>query len=301
MKTSIFDSESEKRIYNRLKTVWSKYVDIFPQIPVRNVIEYNDLIKFGNNDKKTEFLLKTSFDFVVCELNNGKPILIIEFDGLSGGFSNEGKFYITHTDIIDQHRELKMSTKLKLCEYFNIPMVVVSYNESNLLSESGDWISILDVIIGDAIEKVRHFGESDNHLKILTEAFDYGGKESAEMALLEVEIMSELNNPIKRKIRDITSKFPRWPSQIVFPREEDNYLIGDFYFMCGFKMVDDKINIKKMMEFQLKMRKVGVLETDLISIFNTIGEYCMARKIEKELGTDSEKWKKALESAYWST
>ncbi len=51
MKKSIFDSESEKKIFKRLKTFWSKYVDVFPQIPVKNIVEYNEIKRFDKNPK----------------------------------------------------------------------------------------------------------------------------------------------------------------------------------------------------------------------------------------------------------
>lgn len=92
MNRSIFDSASERKIFNRLKTYWNQYVDVFTQIPVKSVIGYNEVVKFSNSEKALDFLLKTSFDFVICELGTGIPILVIEFDGLSGGFSTDGFF-----------------------------------------------------------------------------------------------------------------------------------------------------------------------------------------------------------------
>lgn len=300
MTKSIFDSKSERTIFKRLKTFWSKYVDVFPQIPVRNVIEYQELKKFDKNPKVTDFLLKTSFDFVVCELETGNPILVIEFDGLSGGFSQDGKFFIESVPDNDQYRKLKMDTKLRVCSEFRIPMIVVSYNESNLLSESGDWISILDAIIGDAIEKRAHEKNYSKYIEMLTEAYEFGGQESAELATIEIEMINERYNPIKRKIREITNKFPRWPTQIVFPQEEGNWLVGKFKLTSGFKTEGKDFYQKVMMEIELKIRKVGVFESDNIFLFNTIGEYCLARKVEKELGSDSKKWTELNRKTEWT-
>jgi hypothetical protein len=179
MKKSIFDSNSEKNIFKRLKTLWSKYVDVFPQIPVKNIVDYNEIGTFDKNPKVRDFLLKTSFDFVVCELDTGIPILIIEFDGLSGGFSRAGSFFIGKELEYDKHRKLKLDAKLRLCEQFQIPAIVLSYEETNLLSESGDWITILDVIIADAIEKKYHEKNYADYVKILSEAYEFGGKEAA--------------------------------------------------------------------------------------------------------------------------
>jgi len=300
MKKSIFDSKSEKEIFKRLKTLWSQYVDVFPQIPVRNVISYSELEKFDNNPKVKDYLLKTSFDFVVCELDTGIPILIIEFDGLSGGFSREGIFYLDNEPEYDQYRKLKMNTKLRLCSQFQIPMVVLSYEECNLLTDSGDYITILDVIIGDAVEKSYNQKNSKKYLKMISEAYEIGGKEAAEMAELEIDTINEMYNPIKRKIRKITEKFPRWPMQIVFPKEEDGYLQGSFSLKLGLKKIENSFHSKKLLEFNFKMRNVGVFDNDGIFLFNTIGEYCLARKVERELGFDGKKWQIRYDEAKWS-
>lgn len=297
---SIFDSKSEKTIFKRLKTLWSKYVDVFPQIPVRNIVDYNELVKFDKNPKVKDFLLKTSFDFVVCELDTGIPILIIEFDGLSGGFSREGIFYLETKPKQDEYRKLKMDTKLRLCSQFQIPMIVLSYEECNLLTESNDWITILDVIIGDAIEKSYHEKNYSQYLKMLSEAYKFGGKEAAEMATIEIDTINELHNPIKRKIRDITKKFPRWPMQIVFPQEEDGYLKGTFSLKLGLKTIENSFYSKKLLEFDFKMRNIGVFDSDGLFLFNTIGEYCLARKAEKELGFDGKEWQFRYDKAEWS-
>lgn len=46
-----------------------------------------------------------------------------------------------------------MRSKLKACQLFNIPAVIVSYEESKILDESKNMVNILDVIIADVIEK----------------------------------------------------------------------------------------------------------------------------------------------------
>ena len=297
MKKSIFDSKSEKVIFKRLKTLWSRYIDVFPQIPVRNVVDYNELKSFDKNPKVKDYLFKTSFDFVVCELETGVPILIIEFDGLSGGFSREGIFYIKNEPKQDKHRKLKMDAKLRLCSQFHIPMIVLSYEECNLLTDSNDWITILDVIIGDAIEKSYHEKNYGEYIKMISEAYEFGGKEAAELATIEIDTINELHSPIKRKIRDITRKFPRWPMQIVFPKEEDGCLKGTFSLKLGLKTINSSFYSKNILEFDFKMRNLGVFDSDGLFLFNTIGEYCLERKAENELGFDGKEWQTRYDKA----
>ena len=39
----IFGSKSEKDLYDKLISHWKKYVEVYPQIPVKNVISYQNL------------------------------------------------------------------------------------------------------------------------------------------------------------------------------------------------------------------------------------------------------------------
>ena len=43
MPESIFDSKPEREIYQRLKSVWSTYVDAYSQFPIRKVLDYENL------------------------------------------------------------------------------------------------------------------------------------------------------------------------------------------------------------------------------------------------------------------
>jgi len=300
MNRSIFDSTSEKKIFSRLKTYWSKYVDIFTQIPVKSVIGYDQVKQFSNSDNALDFLLKTSFDFVICELGTGIPILVIEFDGLSGGFSAEGIYFIKDIPKNDSFRKLKMETKLTICERFNVPMIVVSYNESDVLPESGDHISILDAIIGDSLEKHLHKKNYRKNLELLTEEYQYGGQQSFEMKTIEIDTIYEQYNPIKQKIKQITKEFLVWPMQIVFPVQEDDWLVGRFDLDWGHTILNGSLSTKKLISIDLKIRKVGVFNSDCIFLFNTIGEYCLARNTERELGNDKKKWQYKIDSTKFS-
>lgn len=300
MKETIFDSKSEKSIFKRLKTYWSKYVDVFPQIPVKNVVGYDEIIKFSKSKKVEDFLMKTSFDFVICELESGLPILVVEFDGLGGGFSQEGNFYIKSIPEIDPHRKLKMETKLSLCAEFQVPLIVISYNESNLLPESGDWISVLDVIIGDSIEKQFHRRNYSKYIQMLTEAYEFGGQETAELTSIEIEIINEQYNPVKQGIKGITKQFPMWPMQIVFPKEQGDWLTGQFTLNWGLNTLNGSLHTKKLINLDLKIRKVGIFDSDSLFLFNTIGEYCLARKTEREIGIDKGKWQELIDKTEWS-
>lgn len=296
MSKSIFDSKSEQKIHTRLKTYWSKYVDVFPQTPVRNVIGYDRLQEIGESKKATSYLLTTSFDFVVCQLNSGIPILIIEFDGWENGFSINGKYILKEPSSQDIYRKLKMEAKLRVCQKVNVPMIVVSYPECELLKESEDQITILDAIIGDAIEKKVRGDNYRKHIEKLSNAWDFGGKEAAEITEMEIYLEVEGHNPVKRKIREITSKFPFWGQQVLFPQVIDNMIEGEFHLKAATHIESGNSCSQKIVTTKVSMRTTGVNTSDSIWLFNTIGEYCLCRKTEKILGYDSEKWSLALQN-----
>ena len=75
MNRSIFDSEAEKKLYRKLKSRWSKYVEIYPQIPTRNVIGYHEIKSLDLPKKAIDYLLNTAFDIVVCELQTAVPVV----------------------------------------------------------------------------------------------------------------------------------------------------------------------------------------------------------------------------------
>lgn len=296
MSRSIFDSKSEQKIHTRLKTYWSKYVDVFPQIPVRNVIGYHRLQEMDESQKAKSYLLTTSFDFVVCQLNSGLPILIIEFDGLENGFSIDGKYILKEQSSHDIYRELKMEAKLRVCQKINVPMIVVSYPECDLLKESEDQITILDAIIGDAIEKKVRSDNYEKHIERLSNTWYFGGKGAAEITEMEIYFEVEGHNPVKQKIREITGKFPFWGEQIIFPKVIDNMIEGEFHLKAAIHIESDRSRSQKIVTTKISMRTTGVNTSDSIWLFNTIGEYCLCRKTEKVLGYDSEKWNLAIQN-----
>ncbi|MBN1227636.1 MAG: hypothetical protein JXA79_11645 [Deltaproteobacteria bacterium] len=102
-------------------------------------------------DKAKDYLLKTEFDFVVCN-HFGVPILAVEFDGLGHGFSHDGA-YVQITDTKDPYRKLKLDTKISACEECGLPVIVVSYPEAEKSFNPDCQITVLDAIIGEVLSK----------------------------------------------------------------------------------------------------------------------------------------------------
>lgn len=299
MNRSIFDSEEEKKLYRKLKSRWSKYVEAYPQIPTKNVIGYQEIKSLDMPKKAIDYLLNTAFDIVVCELQTAVPILVIEFDGIGRGFSQDGQYISKVVPLNDPYRKLKMERKLEVCSLSNIPLVVLSFTECEFLNQRSDMLMVIDAIIGQALE-CQYFNKNySKHIEAVSEALHFGGKEAAEMYTIEMEVMAEQVNPIKTKIKEITSRFPFWTKQIVFPIKKDDHIEGRFYLRSGSKVVDGKFRQKVLSFVDISMREVNFLGCDSWQIFNSIGEYCLARKVETTIGLDSESWKRAIQQAQW--
>jgi hypothetical protein len=299
MKRSIFDSESEKRVYRKIQSRWSKYVEVYPQIPVRNVIGYHEIKSLDMPDEAKDYLLNTAFDFVVCELKTAKPILAIEFDGIGGGFSQDEQYISNVVPLNDPYRKLKMERKLEACMFSMVPLVVLSFIECEFINQRSDMLMVIDAIIGQALECQYYNKNIAEHSKSLAEAFQSGGSEAAEMFTIEMDIMAEQMNPIKKKIREITDKFPFWTSQIVIPQKKGDHVEGRFYLRSGMKMINGKMKQKVLLFVDISMRDVNFTGCDTRQIFNSIGEYCLARKVETTIGLDRASWKRAIEQAQW--
>ncbi len=151
MVKTIFGSKSEKENFRKLVSHWEKYVAIYPQVSVKNVIGYDELEQLPMPKKAIEYLKKTEFDYVVCEKDSGAPIIAIEFDGIGHGFSRNGEYFSKVIPIDAPNRKIKLDNKLEACTFTDTPLVIISYDECKLNNE--DQIMIIDAIIGQAIEK----------------------------------------------------------------------------------------------------------------------------------------------------
>jgi len=151
IRNSVFGSKSEREVFKAIKSEWGKEYNIWHNLPFAQIIDFADL-ELTRAEK--EYLLKTSIDFTLCTKDD-KPILSIEFDGLTKGFSKGGEFIETSPYPEAKNRKWKMDTKLKFCRESNYPLFVVSYAEKIPIVEKIK-LTIVDSIIGQALAK-RHF------------------------------------------------------------------------------------------------------------------------------------------------
>ncbi len=133
----------------------------------------------------------------------------------------------------------------------------------------------------------------------LSKALEIGGEKAAENCTIQMEVSAEQENPIKRKIQKIIKKY-NMNSQIISPQRKGDCIEGDFKFTYG-TMIKDGICLGKVIDsVHITMRDVNFYGCDTFWIFNSIGNYCLARKIETKYGEDYETLNRAIEEAKWT-
>lgn len=168
---NIFDSFSEMKVFQHLQSIWCEHVMIAHHIPVTNVFPFDALQRHLTN-KEFDYIQKTSFDFVVISKEKedyGIPLLVIEFDGLAGGYSSEDGYNPKHPDVVP-YRKLKMDCKMKICKLMKMPFVIVSYPE---IEKTERHVTILDGIIGQVLADRAFMQEfqkqiAENHEEFLS-------------------------------------------------------------------------------------------------------------------------------------
>jgi hypothetical protein len=146
---SIFGSGVERETFLAIRKKWEREVDVFPQVPVKCVVGFSRVQAIQERRKK-QYLLRTEFDYVVCDKKHGTPILVIEFDGMGGGFSRDLRYVTKVAPIRGRNRSTKFHAKLDVCADAGIPAVVVSMPERDSIGEDNR-LTIIDGIIGEVL------------------------------------------------------------------------------------------------------------------------------------------------------
>lgn len=302
MTKTIFDSKAEQRIYRRLKSLWSRYVEIYPHIPIRNALGYGTLKRLPLKQKTKDYLLRTEFDFVVCDSETGVSRLAIEFDGIGHGFSRDGEYVSRVSPLNDPYRKLKLDAKLQACELTGLPVVVVSFPETGLLRESKSAITVLDAIIGEVRAAIGLRELISSHTETFTKAFseDPSG-DAAESVMLALEFQSDLeNNPIRKKTRELFLKLPLDSGYMEPLRDRQGYVGMRRAIVGGTEGSMGGVRHQILLSTSVYVRDLSCIGCDAINLADCIAEYCLARKALHEIGTDPSVWQKLLDKTPWT-
>lgn len=301
MRKPLFDSKSEKRVFTRLDQRWSRYVDIYPHIPVRNVLGFEELRSLDISDRAKDYLLKTEFDFVVCEQTSAIPQLAVEFDGIGHGLSRDGGYVPVVTPINDRHRKLKLDAKLSACEALDFPLVIVSYPETEPLWESEDALMILDAIIGEVLGAIHTSEVVTEHMDEISSALEHDQSgEDAGWKLFDIEMESQLTrNPIRRKTAELSKKIPVSGLEMQSLRDRPGYVGGRFTIQGGIHVERGIFRMQDLVSVDVYLRDLNCPGCSAPALLESVGEYLLVRKALHKVGINATAWRDLMQSAPW--
>jgi hypothetical protein len=243
-------------------------------------------------------LLKTEFDFIVCD-RSASPILAIEFDGLGHGFSRDGK-YVQLVETNDQHRQLKLDAKINACESCDLPIVIVSYPESEPTFDTDCPVTVLDAVIGEVLESRKH--KELVNLEQLGDAWqsDPSG-ETADCYLLEIEVTAGQGNPIRRMIKQIQTELPVSFGLHIHPLDDrPGYVGARQSILGGIELSGNKWRQQVLLSYDAYIRGLNCVECDAFQLANLLAVYGLARKAIRTVGKSVEAWHKLRENTPWT-
>lgn len=298
---SIFGSKSEHKAFNRLKTMWDRHVDVFPQQPLRVVLGYDTINKIALPQGARDYLLTAEFDFVVCD-KAGIPLLAIEFDGIGGGYSRDGKYIPQRKLEDDPHRKLKLDRKLRAADEAGLPAVVVSFAETEMHAGEELTITALDVLVGQVLE----FREADALLTksangICEAAMENPLGEKHGVMMDEIAVLAEKENPVRQRIRAYQRFLPVHFGEQYFPlHDRPNYVGAVRRIYGGLDVEENRCSEQILLESRVYVRCLGS-RSNAFFLANMLAEYVLAKKALRTVGTDPETWRRLREQTPWTT
>jgi len=153
-KRFVYGSRSEWDVIRALQRKWEKTFSLHHNIPILNIIDVDVVADISPREidvsaekislRDYDYLKKTSVDIVLCDKATEVPLICVEFDGWSLGFSKRSKYIPGKVDAL---RARKMEMKCKCFALANIPLFIVSSRETQPL-DNATATSLLDGFIG---------------------------------------------------------------------------------------------------------------------------------------------------------
>jgi hypothetical protein len=150
LRSTVFDSASERMIFRALDSRWSPRLRLYPSLPLSKIVELEQADGLPANERR--FFYATNVDYTFCE-PTGRPVMSIEFDGIGGGFSRDGT-YFPKRQTPDPNRKWKLDFKLRVARSVGFPFGVVSSEETEELGP-GVSLTVLDSVIGRCLARRR--------------------------------------------------------------------------------------------------------------------------------------------------
>jgi hypothetical protein len=148
--STVFDSESEARLFHELDGRWCPRLRLLPQLPLSKLIQLDQGNELTGSTRRLFY--ETNVDYTFC-WPDGTPWLSVEFDGLGGGFTRAAQY--VPRPRCEPQRERKLAQKVKWCGACDYPLLIVSFDETQPLDGEAVPLTMLDGIVGQLLSRER--------------------------------------------------------------------------------------------------------------------------------------------------
>jgi hypothetical protein len=236
-RSTIFDSVSERELFDSIAGAWEPKFKLYPHIPFANLI---DLDPHLLSAEELSFLHKTTVDYALTTAA-GEPLLAIEFDGLGHGLSREGQYIQVVGTSKDKNRAWKLNLKVRVANTAGFPLLVISYEEKAILDESLG-LTIAHAIIGEFLARRATMPRMQ---ELLSENWEWleglpedERHEEIQDMLVAAEIDADMEyNPVARRGAELTgliNKLDIYSGARIQYEEDPPRPANAFPFMPGF-------------------------------------------------------------------
>jgi len=202
---SIFDSVSEKELFQAISGSWEPRFHVYPHVPFANLIDLDPHLLAV---EELSFLHKTTVDYVLVE-GEGKPRMAIEFDGMGHGISRHGRYIQKIVTKRDPKRGWKLDLKVRIAKNCGFPFLVMSYDEKAIVDEETN-ITVLHGIVGQflaglhIVPRVQELiADQQNEIDEMTEA---ERDEAIQDMVIAAEIDADMDyNPVCRRAAELST------------------------------------------------------------------------------------------------
>lgn len=141
VRKTVFGSRAERANYQKLQSRWGGEYGLWHNLPFLNIFTREalldpdslDLRPLAISDLDWQRLKKTSVDYVLCDRDNDKPLVAIDFDGIQDGY-NTGRVYRPSSENPSPWRDQIMTLKLKVAHGSLFPYFVVGFRHFDDIS-----------------------------------------------------------------------------------------------------------------------------------------------------------------------
>ena len=182
----------------------------------------------------------------------------------------------------------------------DLPIIVVSYDETEASPYRDDPVypvTVLDAVIGEAITGKKRSALFKSNLVGLGEALNSDpSRGTAESHLLEIELMSEEENPIRRRIKQMQMDLPIIFDLEIYPLHDRPGYVGSRRSILGGLKISGSICRKQvLLAYDVYVRAINCSACNTFELANVLSEYGLARKAIQTVGISVEPWQRLLE------